>query len=189
MLSTIKRYFGTNRVGSNLVPDHIDGMPSPHLGEHLASNKDDLLYEAEIDHGKAFRGLRFEYPLLLMPCGLPHLLASCCCDEACLWLRKEYSTRTYFRIYPNRIEVNEPSVRCPFGCFGCGSWNADNIRANPFDRGAFGFSSVRGFSIHYCCCFYPVYGGVVVRHRCQCNGPLYNRMFTDCGTYYVRAHA
>jgi len=107
------RYFGTNRVGSNLVPDHVNGLSSCHLDEHLASDKDELLYEAEIDHGKGFRCIRFEFCCIFTPCGLAWLLSSslsqlcaiCSCDEAFLWVRKEYSTRTHFRIYPNRIEI------------------------------------------------------------------------------------
>lgn len=188
-----RRYFGTNRAGSNLVPDDIGGLPSTHLAEHLASSKDVILYSAEIDHGKAFRCLRFVYLLLLTPCGFAWLLTQtlfqlckvCTCDEVCCWLRKEYSTRTYFRIYPNRIEVNEPAVRFPYGLLGCGSWSADAIVAHPFDRGAFGFQHVRSASVHYLCCCWPVYGGVVARHRCQCNGSLWNRIFTDCGTCIV----
>lgn len=80
-----------------------------------------------------------------------------------------------------------------FGCLsyilelgGCGSWNADSILNHPFDRGAFGFQRARCCSVSYLCCHWPVYGGAVLRHRCQCNGPLWNRMFTDCGTYHVR---
>ena len=161
-----QRYFGTNRVGSNLVPDHIDGMPSTHLGAHLASEKDILLYEAAIDHGKAFRCFRFEYFCFVVPCrSIPQLCSTCPCDEACLWVRKEYSTRTYFRIYPNRIEVNNSKMRFPFGCLGCGSWNADNIIAHPFDRGAFGFSNVGSATIDFLCCLWPMYGGVVARRE------------------------
>jgi hypothetical protein len=175
------------------VPDDIGGLHSTHLAEHLASNKDVILYKAEIDHGKAFRCLRFEYFLLLTPCGLAWLASSsitkifttCTCDEVCCWLRKEYSTRTYFRIYSNRIEVNEAAVRCPYGLLGCGSWNSDSIVAHPFDRGAFGFSHIRTASVHHLCCCCPVYGGVVGRHRCQCFGPLWNRMVTDCGESLV----
>lgn len=178
-----RSYFGSNRVGSNLVPDDIEGLPSTHLKEHLASNKDVILYNAEIDHGKAFRCLRFEILLLITPCGIAwllansavHLCSSCSCDEACCWLRKEYSTRTYLRIYSNRIEVNNPAVRFPYGYLGCGSWNGDKIIAHPFDRGAFGFQQVRIGSVDYICCCCPVYGGVMARHRCQCNGPLWNR--------------
>ena len=158
-----RRYFGTNRVGSNLVPDHIDGMPSAHLGAHLSTEKDTLLYEAEIDHGKAFRCCR---PLFWLSYVVPWAQSSllCPCDEACLWVRKEYSTRNYFRIYPNRIEVNGSNIRF-FGCLGCGSWNSDSIVAHPFDRGAFGFSDVKIGTTGFLCCIWPVYGGVVARRE------------------------
>ena len=175
------RYFGTNRVGSNLVPDDIEGLPSTHLNEYLASNKDVMLYQAEIDHGKALRCLSLECLLIFTPNGITKIFERMSCDEPCCWIRKEYSTRTYFRVYPNRIEVNEPSCRFPFGCLGCGSWNGDDIVSHPFDRGAFGFQHVRcGAPASLFCCI-PVFGGVVARHRCQCNGPLWNRIFTDCG--------
>ena len=173
------RYFSTNRVGSNFVPDDIGGLPSTHLQEYLASSKDVMLYQAELDHGKAFRFFSFQWLLFIKP---PGLIEKMSCDEMCCWVRKEYSTRTYFRIYPNRIDVNEPTCRCPFGCLGCGSWNGDKIVSHPFDRGAFGFQQVRCGAPASCFCCQPVFGGVVARHRCQCNGPLWNRMFTDCGT-------
>jgi hypothetical protein len=176
------------------VPDDIQGLPSTlgSLDGHLASKKDAILYEAETDHGKAFRCYRGVMLCLFTPWGVTWLLTKsisqvcryCSCDEACCWLRKEYSTRTYFRIYANHIEVNEPSVRFPFGYFGCGSWNSDTVVAHPFDRGAFGFQHVRTGSWSYLCCCWPVYGGAVARHRCQCNGPLWNRMFTDCGGWW-----
>lgn len=175
------RYFGKNRVGSNLVPDDIAGLPSTHLQEHLASNKDVILYQAEIDHGKAWRCLSLECLLIFTPKGISKIFERMSCDEPFCWVRKEYSTRTYFRVYPNRIDVNEPSCRVPFGCLGCGSWNGDKIVAHPFDRGAFGFQHVRcGAPTSLFCCM-PVFGGTVARHRCQCNGPLWNRMFSDCG--------
>lgn len=176
------------------MPDDIDGLPATmgSLDTHLASNKDVLLYEAETDHGKAFRCFRIILVCFATPCGISYLLTKsiaqscdyCTCDEACCWLRKEYSTRTYFRVYSNRIEVNEPAVRFPFGYWGCGSWNADKVLAHPFDRGAFGFQHVRAGAVNYLCCLWPVYGGVVARHRCQCNGPVWNRLFTDCGGWW-----
>lgn len=104
------------------------------------------------------------------------------CDETVLWLRKEYSTRKFFRVYTNRIEYNEPVVRFPFGYLGCGSWNADEIVTNPFDRGAFGFRRVPACTWERLCCLWPVYGGTVARQRCQCNGPIWNRI-GNCGTY------
>ena len=148
-----------------------------------------MLYEAEIDHGRAYSCINVTNTLVfcggivpvLAAQGISYVLGYFTCDSICCWLRKEYSTRTYFRVYSNRIEINEPQIRCPFGCLGCGSWNADNIKAHPFDRGAFGFSAVRNGTPHHPCCCWPIYGGVVARHRCQCNGPLWNRMCTDCG--------
>jgi hypothetical protein len=186
---------------------------------HLATNADLVLYEAEIDHGYAFRCYRLAVLCLFTPWGLLYLASKGCsklckalsCDEACCWVRKEYSTRTFFRVYPNRIVYNHPAVRKPWGFFGyverrisllcprlqlisskslgvdvfslcrCGSWNADKIETNHFDRGAFGFSVQNCGSLAYLCCTWPVYGGTIVRHRCQCNGPVWNRMLTDCG--------
>lgn len=186
------RYFGTNRAGSNLVPDDVGGLPSTHMQEYLATNSDLLLYEAEIDHGYGFRCFRLAYLCLLTPWGWAYILSQginkvcqhCTCDEAFCWVRKEYSKRTFFRVYPNRIAFNHPKVRWPFGYLGCGSWNADDILNHPFDRGAFGFQRVNCGRIGLLCCTWPNYGQVLARHRCQCNGPLWNRMFTDCGTYF-----
>lgn len=187
------RYFGKYRVGSNLVPDDVEGLPSTHIEQHLASNSEVILYEAEIDHGRAFRCLRPIFLVFMTPTGWAWLagavanygLGALCmylsCDEACCWIRKEYSTRTFFRVYSNRIEFNHPTFRFLWGSCGCGSWNADNIVTHPFDRGAFGFHHSRTTIFHHMCCFWPACGRVVVRHRCQCNGPVWNRMFTDCG--------
>ena len=111
--------------------------------------------------------------------GIGKCFQECSCDESICWLRKEYSTRTWFRVYPNRIEVNYPKVRF-FGCLGCGSWNGDQITSHQFDRGAFGFRNVRCGVRDYLCCIWNVYGGVVARQRCQCNGSLWPRFF-DCG--------
>lgn len=164
--------------------------------KYLAFNSDTLLYEAEIDHGYAFRCCRPLWWMMLLP-GLVPLLVGivaanglgqvckfCSCDQICCWLRKEYSTRTFFRVYPNRIVVNYPTARWPFGYFGCGSWNADSVMSHPFDRGAFGFSRVHCFTLKHLCCICPVYGGTVARHRCQCNGPAWNRLFSDCGGWW-----
>jgi hypothetical protein len=98
-------------------------------------------------------------------------------------LRKEYSTRTYLRIYSNRIETNNPSLRVPWGVCGCGSWNGDAVVAHPFDRGAFGFRTVKCCVPELLCCIWPVYGGVVARQRCPCNGPLWPRLL-DCGGWW-----
>ena len=119
------REFGNYRNGlTNFVPDDIVGLPSTHIYKHLASNPDTLLYEADIDQGRAYRCLRPWILLYACPHMWIYLIYSglfggvckmCCnndwtCDEACCWLRKEYSTRTIFRVFPNRIEVNYPLV-------------------------------------------------------------------------------
>lgn len=104
--------------------------------------------------------------------------------QVCCYVRKEYNTRSFYRVYANRIEYNRPSLRFPFGLLGCGSWNADQVLTHPFDRGAFGFQQVRAGVTQYLCCLFPSYGGVVARHRCQCYGPVWNRMCTDCGGWW-----
>ena len=175
------------------IPLQIDGLPSTHISKHLATHPDTLLYEAEIDQGRAFRCYR---PITLLFCfppvaiyyltsqGFGKFLEICsACDEACCWLRKEYSTRTWFRVYPNRIEVNNPRLRIPWGLLGCGSWNADNILTHPFDRGAFGFRPVRCGITKFLLLTWPVYGGVVARQRCPCNGSLWPRLM-DCGGWW-----
>jgi hypothetical protein len=93
---------------------------------HLATNANLVLYEAEIDHGYAFRCYRLAVLCLCTPWGLVYLASQGCsklfkyfsCDEACCWVRKEYSTRTFFRVYPNRIVYNHPLVRKPWGYLG-----------------------------------------------------------------------
>lgn len=95
-------------------------------------------YEAEIDQGHAFRCCQPWIAVLCLPAfwvwgaarGFETLLHGCSCDEVVCWLRKEYSTRNFFRVYPNRIESNVPTMRIPFGFLGCGSWNADHIVTN-----------------------------------------------------------
>ena len=186
------RTFGTFRAGSNLIPDDCGALPSTHQQEYLATTSDLILYEGEVDQGYGYRCLRLEYFCLFCPwcwvylasAGLNNIFAQCTCDEACCWVRKEYGTRSFFRVYPNRISVNQPTARWPWGYFGCGSWNADANLSHPFDRGAFGFSVVKGGILSYLSFAWPVYGGDVARHRCQCNGPLWNRMFTDCGGWW-----
>ena len=178
------RTFGRYRPNSVWVPDDIDGLPSTHLddGQYLPTDPDQLLYSAEIDNGRAFRCFRPEHVLWLCPPLWPIILAgginvmcqSCStCDEMCCYVRKEYFKRTFYRVYPNRIEINEPHARC-FGMCGCGSWNADVILTHPFDRGAFGFRAVRCGTIELMTCCWPLYGGVVARQRCQCNGSLWD---------------
>ena len=102
-------------------------------------------YEAEFDQGHAYRCCQPWLAVFFLPAvwvygaakGFDYILtgAGCSCDEVVCWLRKEYSTRIFFRVYPNRIEFNSPGIRIPFGILGCGSWNADHITTNPFDRG------------------------------------------------------
>uniref|UniRef100_A0A7S1VK42 Uncharacterized protein n=1 Tax=Grammatophora oceanica TaxID=210454 RepID=A0A7S1VK42_9STRA len=185
------RYFSANRPGSVHVPDDIVGLSSTWMQQHLATDQSLPLYQAEIDQGTAFRGLRPFSACILSPWGLAFCLTQlgnacrfCPCDLTVCWLRKEYSTRTWLHIYSNRIEVNEPQVRIPFGICGCGSWNSDNVVTHPFDRGAFGFRYVPSGIFNYLLCLWPLYGGVMARQRCQCNGPVWNRMFTDCGGWW-----
>ena len=127
--------------------------------------------------------LPFYWIFMLAHGGIRRGFQHCNCDQACLWVRKEYSTRSWYRVYTNRIEVNQPKVRIPWGCLGCGSWNADDILTHPFDRGAFGFRPIRAGELAHLCCIWPVYGGTVARQRCQCYGPLWSRM-EDCGGWW-----
>lgn len=87
-------------------------------------------------------------------------------------------------MYSNRIETNLPTKRWPYALFGCGSWNSDNIKVHSFDRGAFGFRTTNGKTAASFCCLCPLYGGVVLRQRCNCNGSLWPRMFSDCGGWW-----
>ena len=121
----IIRTFGQFRSGSGVhVPDDIDGLPSTQLlGPSLATDPDLLLYEGEIDNGRAWRCIRPMIALWIFPPvwaaaaakGLSYVFSTCTCDEAACWVRKEYSTRVFYRVYPNRIEINNPLVRIPFG--------------------------------------------------------------------------
>lgn len=107
------REFGNYRNGlTNLVPNDIDGLPSTHIYEHLATDPDTLLYEAEIDQGRAYRCFRPWWCVYLLPhallgvavqynSGIQKITNQCTCDESVCWLRKEYSTRTFFRVFPN----------------------------------------------------------------------------------------
>jgi hypothetical protein len=182
------RAFGVIRNNSNVMPNDLGALPNAFINTHLARVPEECLYDGEIDQGKAFECLRPTLVcLLLPPCwvllassGISTVLGLCNCDRACCWVRKEYASRTYIRIYSNRIEVNQPTVRIPFGWFGCGSWNADSIAAHPFDRGAFGFRPVLSFSLAYLCCCLPIYGRAVARQRCECNGSLWPRLCSDC---------
>lgn len=170
------RTFGLYRNNGVQVPDDIDGLPSSRLIHKLATNPDILLYEAEIDHGMAWRCLRPVWIIFglvppLWPAALGCLQAGMCsCDEIPCWVRKEYATRRYYRVYPNRIEINSPHARIPFGYLGCGSWNGDAVLAHPLDRGAFGFRRVAVAPTQWLLCV-PLWGDTVARQRCQCNGP------------------
>mmetsp|Transcript_35186 Transcript_35186/g.51673 ORF Transcript_35186/g.51673 Transcript_35186/m.51673 type:complete len:518 (+) Transcript_35186:41-1594(+) len=189
------RHFGTFRNNSNVIPDDIVGLPSTHIIPCLATDTSEILYDVEIDQGAAFGCLR---PIILClafpPCwvycipkvmasGVAAILGYFDCDQACCWVRKEYSTRRFIRVFSNRIEFNQPTCRL-WGMFGCGSWNTDNIQTNPFDRGAFGFRPVSSGVSAYLCCLWPVYGGAVARQRCPCNGSLWPRMFNDCNGWW-----
>lgn len=158
----------------NVLPDDLSALSDP----YLVVNMNECLYVAEIDQGHAFRCLRPWLPLALAcypvtaaiaASGLVPLLGCTTCDEMCCWVKKEFSQRVYIKVYPNRVEINYPTMRIPWGLFGCGSWTTDAVRTHPFDRGAFGFRLVHCTYAHLLC-FLPVYGGVVARQRCQCNG-------------------
>lgn len=125
VICRINSTFGQFRSGSGVhVPDDIDGLPSTHLlGPSLATNPDILLYEGEIDNGRAWRCIRPVIALWILPPvwaaaatkGLGYVLSTFTCDEAVCYVRKEYSSRTFYRVYPNRIEINNPVVRIPYG--------------------------------------------------------------------------
>lgn len=170
-----------------MVPDDIDGvMASPYLQQHLPSNPGPILYEAELDQGRAWRCLRPSifviviYPLLVPFAAVAYLAKNLffangfSADEICCWVRKEFATRDFYRVYSNRIEFNAAVTRIPFGYFGCGSWNADAVLTHPFDRGAFGYRRVSSGVFSYLCCLWPLYGSTVARQRCPCNGPLWD---------------
>ncbi len=160
----LARTFGKYRNNSNVIPDDIEGLPNTHLHSHLAKVPAELLYEAEIDQGMSYRCLRPIWLIYLCPFmwvhaatyGVSGELKNCTCDEICCWVRKEYSSRNYIRVYSNRIEVNQAKVR-GWGMMGCGSWNTDSVTVHLFDRGAFGFRRIP-ITYHHCCCCFPVYG-------------------------------
>lgn len=183
----MKRTFGRlYRSGSGVqVPDDLSALPSAHIHSNFFGDPTLPLYEAEIDQGYGCRGIRPLVPILLIV-SIPLAAAVVVlkqvfssygfrCDESFQWVRKEYSSRIYYRVYSNRIEVNTPSCRL-FGMLGCGSWNTDVIQTHPFDRGAFGFRRVNTLVVSYLCCLWPTYGWTVARQRCQCNGPLWHGM-------------
>lgn len=101
-------------------------------------------------------------------------------DEACCWFRKEYSTRNFYYVYSNRIVSNRPQFAFPWALCTIERWNRDHIVTHSFDRGSYGFSRVNAGTLSYCCCCWPLFGGVVARHTAACNGPIWNRMFVDC---------
>jgi hypothetical protein len=83
------------------VPDDIDGLPSTRQHNHLASDPDLLLYEAELDNGRAWRCIRpFWGTVVCFPVMIAqaYSLGGFSCDEVCCWVRKEYSTRSYYRV-------------------------------------------------------------------------------------------
>lgn len=100
-----RRRFGKYRSGSVLVPDDIAGLPSTQIRRSLATDPDPILYEAEIDQGRGMRGIRAflcTVNMILLPltiiASMFRVLRSnygVTCDEACCWLRKEYSTRNW----------------------------------------------------------------------------------------------
>ena len=194
ILILLQRTFGNFRNNSNLIPDDIDGLPSAQDIESsllFFTDPTICLYEAEYDQGMGWRCLRptwfIFYPYVLVwiiTVGIANFMRKATCDESCCWVRKEYSSRIFFRVYSNRIETNVPFKRWPWGLCGCGSWNTDNIKVHPFDRGAFGFRSSNGKTFASMCCLCPLYGGVVLRQRCPCNGSLWPRMFSDCGGWW-----
>lgn len=96
---TSRRKFGKYRPGGGvLVPDDIEGLPSTQIRPTLESNPDPILYEAEIDQGRAMRGLRVWigiFTILFIPITILSALFKAIrghfgvtCDEACCWLRK-----------------------------------------------------------------------------------------------------
>jgi hypothetical protein len=120
-----RRHFGQWRSGSVLVPDDCGALPSAYIHSMLPSDTNVVLYEAEIDQGQAWRFYRILMPIVIV-LSLPIvLIASLCkqvltnyglsCDEACCWVRKEYTTRTFFKVYSNRIETNRSGTE-----FFCG---------------------------------------------------------------------
>ena len=70
----LMRHFGTFRSGGVTVPDDINGLPSTHILGYLPTSADPILYEAEIDQGRAFRSYRPVFFCLFTPCGLTYLL-------------------------------------------------------------------------------------------------------------------
>jgi len=123
------RTFGTYRSGSNLVPDDIAGLPSTHLEEHLISHSDELLYEAEIDHGYSFRGLRLSYLCLCTPWGLVYLLSKGLsklltifpCDEAFCWVRNNTAPERFFVSTPIELCSITPRSDFPGRIVGAGA--------------------------------------------------------------------
>jgi len=106
-------------------------------------------------------------------------------DQPATWHSRQYDLRAYFHVYNNRVEVNYPTVRIPWGILGCGSWNSDEVQVHYFDRGSFGFRRVPCASQFHCCCAWEPFGEVVGRQRCPCNGPLVDgRGKVNCGQWW-----
>lgn len=178
--------FGRFREGAVWVPDNIDGLKATYVSPELP------IYSAQIDQGMAFHAMTIlNY---LMPCYWPYDLMKCAkspidcllfCDGRCdltairQWVRKEYSTRTVYYIYENRVVTTHPKLRFPWACCGCGSWNIDHYTVNVFDRGAFGFRTVKCGTVEHLCWIWRPFGGVVGRQRCPCNGSLWPRMVSQ----------
>lgn len=128
------------------------------------------------------------FPLVFVPCLWPIIcvtprlpgtagncgsfIYTCPCkvDQTCCWKYKNYNQRTYVIIRENAVESNYPSLRIPWGIFGCGSWQSDKVNVHYFDRGAFGFHPVRCGSSFHCCLFWDWYGEVMGRQRCPWAG-------------------
>ena len=126
------RSFGQFRSNSVHVPDDIVGLPSTQMNDdnNFVSDVNTLLYSAEIDNGKAWRSCRpgsfmWFYISVVWNCGFDQMTKLMNCDEVCCWVKKEYSKRVFYRVYPNRIEINDVNIRLPWGLCGCGSWNSD----------------------------------------------------------------
>jgi len=176
-------YFGQFREGVVWTPDNINRLRATYYSPELP------LYSAKIDQGAAFYS--FTIINYIMPCYWVWDLYKCIqnpikclvfcdgrCDflTPCNWVRKEYSTRTVYYVYENRIVITYPKLRFPWALMGCGSWNIDHYSVNVFDRGAFGFRPVKCGTLEHLCWFFRPFGGVVGRQRCPCNGSIYPRM-------------
>jgi hypothetical protein len=181
------------------IPDNIDALSSTQVEDNFSQAELLYSAEIDHGSAyKACRifllvALPCVWPMLLKKCmDAPQLMFnSCDCSPMCCWVQKEFSTRTRwgdpltcsaftalnlpyhttsYRIWSNRISITSPTTRIPWACCGCGSWNIDNSEDFMFDRGTFGFRRILwGTHLHSCCCW-EIFGGVVARQRCPCNG-------------------